>query len=94
MKWELSLAASKMGETWSDGGPILLSGPDLPAIGYCSHEVTTIPPTVCDEQRKPLTSAAIHYKHPNHSGGESTARARSCHIVDVATVGHNGKNKS
>jgi len=24
VKWELSLAESKMGETWSDGGPPLL----------------------------------------------------------------------
>lgn len=41
MKWELTLAESKMGETWSDGGPPLL-GPTLPAVGYCSAEITMI----------------------------------------------------
>lgn len=43
VKWELSLAASKMGETWSDGGPPLL-GLAQPAIGYCSAEITNGPP--------------------------------------------------
>lgn len=33
MKWELSSAASKMGEPWSDGGPPLL-GLALCAIAY------------------------------------------------------------
>lgn len=41
MKWELSLAESKMGETWSDGGPPLL-GLALPAVGYCAAEITMI----------------------------------------------------
>lgn len=41
VKWELSLAESKMGETWRDGGPPLL-GLALPAVGYCSAEITMI----------------------------------------------------
>lgn len=41
MKWELSSAASKMGEPWSDGGPPLL-GLALPAIAYCSAEIAMI----------------------------------------------------
>lgn len=42
MKWELRLAESKMGETLSDGGPLLL-GLALPAVRYCSAESTMIP---------------------------------------------------
>lgn len=41
VKWELSLAESKMGETWRDGGPPLL-GRALPAVDYCSAEITMI----------------------------------------------------
>lgn len=43
MKWELSLAASKMGETWSDGGPPLLGpSPACYWLGYSSAEITMI----------------------------------------------------
>lgn len=41
VKWELSLAESKMGETWRDGGPPLL-GLALPVVDYCSAEITMI----------------------------------------------------
>lgn len=68
VKWELSLAASKMGETWSDGGPPLL-GLALPAIGYCSAEIAMIlqsPPSAATSHSAP----AICYKYPNYFSGE------------------------
>lgn len=89
MKWELSLAASKMGETWSEGGPPLL-GLALSAIGYCSAEITMI--------LQSLRSAA-QTSHLHHYLQQITHLAQmrdhcsaiSCHVVNVATVDHNRK---
>lgn len=88
MKWELSLAASKMGETWSEGGPPLL-GLALPAIGYCSTEITMI----LQSLRSAAQTSHLHYllqiSHKDQRRDQCSAV--SCHVVDVATVDYNRK---
>lgn len=76
MKWELSLAASKMGETWSDGGPPLL-GLALP--GWLvrlqfSWDYNDPPESTDEQQHRPLTYTAIRYKYHICFSGEITAQ--------------------
>ena len=55
VKWELSLAASKMGETWSDGGPPFIR-PRPALLLVTVHMRLQQCSRVCDQQNKPLTS--------------------------------------